>query len=363
MKSLCLELASGIFEKISLDDLTKNGLSLIEFLSFLEIGHIEEYVLENYYIRKPQHNIGAMLRLSAAYYFYGDKGYSRLVKSITGHELRLLKLKKPPSASILHHFIHCRIGESGFVKIMEPIAPKLDKLAENKGTKHLSHDSTPVEASRYDKNADFNPYYQCMMYKAHITMKGTIPLLMTFSSGNSGDSPYLKPHAYKLNELGITGEFMDLDAAYDSFENHALIKHVIGAYPYIGLKENAVVSDEGNVEAINHWCNKLWKEGGNPNNSMHEKLEFLFQQGRIESVGAYYRNKNILGMPKDKTCLRSVQERIHSHIKGTVKFDVRNRQNSKKSLHALAAFVSYQLLVLTALQNELNPNEFGFIRR
>ncbi len=362
MKSLCIEVSSGIFERISLDDLVKDGSSLIEFLSFLDIGDIEEYVLENNYERKPQHNVGAMLRLSVAYYFYGDRGYGKIVESITDHELRMLNLKKPPSSSALHHFIHCRIGESKFVKIMEMVAQKLDKLAEKNSTKHLSHDSTPVEASRYDKNADYNPHYQCMMYKAHITLKGTIPLLMTFSSGNAGDSPYLNPHAYNLNELGITGEFMDLDTAYDSFENHALVKHVIGAYPYIGLKENAVMHDEGKLEAINHWCNKLWKEGGNPNATLKSKLDFLFKHGRIEQVGAYYRNRNLRGMPKDKMDLRAAQERIHSHIKGTVKFDVRNRQNSTKSLHVLAAFVSYQLLVLTALQNGLNPNEFGFIR-
>ncbi len=363
MKSLCIELSSGIFERISLEDLTINGSSLIEFLCFLDISDIEEYVLENHYQRKPQHNAGAMLRLSTAYYFYGDKGYAKIVESITDHELRLLKLKKLPSPSILHYFIHYRIGEPMFVNIMEMVAPKLDKLAEKNGITHLSHDSTPVEASRYDKHAEYNPHYQCMMYKAHITMKGTIPLLMTFSSGNAGDSPYLEPHAYKLKELGITGEFMDLDAAYDSFENHAMVKHVIGAYPYIGMKENAVVNDEGKVEAINHWCNKLWKEGGTPNAAMDAKLEFLFRHGRPEQVGAYYRNKNLEGMPKEKTDLRAAQERIHSHIKGTVKFDVRNRQNSKKPLHVLAAFVSYQLLVLAALQNGLNPNEFGFIRR
>jgi hypothetical protein len=284
MKSLCIKVSSGIFERISLDDLIKDGSSLIEFLSFLDIGDIEEHVRTNYYERIPQHNVGAMLRLSAVYYFYGDRGYGRIVESLTEHELRLLNLKKPPSSSALHHFIHYRIGEQGFENVMEMVASKLDALAEKNGTKHLSHDSTPIEASRYDKNADYNPYYQCRMYKAHITMKGTIPLLMTFSNGNAGDSPYLEPHLYKLKELGITGDFMDLDTAYDSFENHALIKHIVEADPYIGLKDNAVTNDDGNVEAINHWCNKLWKEGGNPNATLKSKLDFLFEQGRIGQV-------------------------------------------------------------------------------
>ena len=54
-----------------------------------------------------------------------------------------------------------------------------------------------------------------------------------------------------------------------------------------------------------------------------EKLKFLYENDRQEQVGMYIRNKNL----EDKTfpesyILRRECERIHGHIKNTVKFDV-----------------------------------------
>lgn len=362
MKSTTVELTCGVYETLNLDDLVKECCSLLEFLYFLAISDIEEYVLKTYYKRNPQYNVGAMIRLGIAYYFYKGKGYVRIVKSLTDRDLALLKIKKIPSKSEVHHFVHYRVGEKRFQEIMNMIAPKLYRRAKDTGYNRLSQDSTPLEASRYDKYAEFNVHYNCKMDKGHITMQGPIPLWCTHTGGVANDSPYFKPHAYALAEHGVTSDIANMDGQYDSYENHAISVHVLGAHPYITLREDATVNDEGTVEQIDHWCNKLWKEGGSPKKPLEEKLKFLFEQGRIEQVGAYYRNKNLTeGMPKEKTDLRKEQERIHNHIKDTVKFDVRNRMNSKKSLHIIAAFVSYQLLVLTALQNDLNPNEFGFI--
>ncbi|MFH1471637.1 MAG: hypothetical protein ABIF85_01950 [Nanoarchaeota archaeon] len=364
MESVTVKLSSGIFTKLSLENMLKDGSSLIEFLSFLDISDVEECVFQKYYKRTPQYSVGGMLRLAAAYYFHKDKGYVKTIKSLTETDIKILKFKKSPSPQELQDFIHNRMGENGFIEIMKLIAPKLNKLAEQKGTDYLSHDSTPNEAGRYDKYADFNKHYKCNMYKSHITMKGTIPLLLTFSRGNANDSPYLKPHADMLNEFKITGKFMNLDGQYDSYKNYALVKHIIGAYPYMTMRENAIINKTGKIDEINRWCNKLWKFGGNPNNPIGTKLDFLFKHDRIKQAGAYYRNNNLEnGMPKEEIDLRKRQEWTHDHIKTTVKFDVRNRQNLKKSLHIIAAFISYQLLVLTALQNELNPNEFGFIKR
>ena len=362
MKSVTVELSSGVFQKLNIEDLVKHGAHLFEYLCFLDISDIEEYIFQNFYQRAPQHNIGAMLKLAIAYYVDGDKGYIKLVKSLTEYDLTLLKLKKTPSGSRLQQFIQDQIGEENFVKIMHILAKKLDYFAEQNGIHHSSQDSTPLEASRYDKYADYNEHYGCKMDKAHIYMKGTYPLLMTHTCGNANDSPLLEPHLITLNELDISAEFMNIDGQYDSYENHARVRYIIGAYPYIHIRENAVEYEDGSPERVDHWCNKLWKQGGNPNDTIDNKLRFLFEQGRLKQVGAYYRNKNLKeGMPKDKTDLRKEQERIHSHMKQTVKFDIRYLHNSNKSLHITASFVSYQLLVLTASQNGLNPNEFGFI--
>ena len=338
-------------------DLAKDDCSLYEFLSFLDITDIEEHIQEKYYKRKQKYPINVMIRLAASYYT-NDLGYEKTIMALSDFDITLLKLITIPPKSTLHDFINKRLKLSGIKKVMELLAVKLSKLTKKQ---NMSHDSTPIEASRYDLNADFNPHYTCNMYKSHITMIDTIPIYMTFTNGLKHDSPQLKPHAYKLNELNITGELMTLDAAYKSYENHALVKYVIGGTPYIALLSNAVLNKNGTLDEINYWCQKLWKQGGSKLKTIEEKLQFLYNQGRVSQVGAYFRNNNIHCLPTEIMQLRSRQERIHAHIKNTVKFDVRGRNNSKKELHITTAFVSYQILCLCSLQNNINPNEFGFI--
>ena len=75
----------------------------------------------------------------------------------------------------------------------------------------------------------------------------------------------------------------------------------------------------------------------------------------------YLRNQNI----KDETFKelykkRAECEKIHGHIKDTVKFDVRRLRKESRKLYSLLNFIAYQILVLTELQNKVqNPNSFG----
>jgi hypothetical protein len=82
-------------------------------------------------------------------------------------------------------------------------------------------DSTPLEASRYSKNSEFNPHYNCKMDKAHITMIGTYPVFMTYTGGIAGDSPELSSHIDALLQMNAKIDEYRLDGAYDSFQNHA----------------------------------------------------------------------------------------------------------------------------------------------
>ena len=54
--------------------------------------------------------------------------------------------------------------------------------------KEVKIDSIPLEASRYDKYADYDPHYEFRMYKAHIKMVGTYPVFMTHTKELAGDS-------------------------------------------------------------------------------------------------------------------------------------------------------------------------------
>jgi hypothetical protein len=88
-----------------------------------------------------------------------------------------------------------RLGEEGITEIMMLLGKKILKLSPEKEAKI---DSTPLEASRYDTYAGYNPHYECKMDKAHITMVGTYPVYMTYTKRLAGDSPELINHIKAL---------------------------------------------------------------------------------------------------------------------------------------------------------------------
>ena len=142
---------------------------------------------------------------------------------------------------------------------MMMICRKISNLSKSTNAKM---DSTPLEASRYDKYSDYNPHYGCKMDKAHITMIGTYPVFMTYTGGVYGDSPQLPDHIDALLEMGANIDEFYLDGSYDSFKNHADIWYKINAKPMISLSKDAVINKEGNLKRVNHWTNKMWKLGG-----------------------------------------------------------------------------------------------------
>jgi hypothetical protein len=130
----------------------------------------------------------------------------------------------------------------------------------------------------------------------------------------------------------------------------------LNANPLISLGVDAVINDEGKLERIDHWANKMWKLGGSKYMNIVEKLELLYENDRQEPVGMYIRNKNL----EDKTFpeskkLRQECERIHGHIKYTLKFDVRYIVDKSRELYVKFNFITYQLLLLINLANSIEP--------
>lgn len=93
-----------------------------------------------------------------------------------------------------------------------------------------------------------------------------------------------------------------------------------------------------------------------------KKLKFLYEIGRKEQVEMYLRNQNISTDETfdDQYEKRAECEKIHGHIKGTVKFDIRRVRKRSRKLYFLLSFIAYQLLVLTEMQNKVgDKNSFG----
>jgi len=355
----------GILVEDSLENyLNKVNVSICQLLFFLDISDIAKYVEQQFYTDKDWHfkyDVAAMIKL-AVVKFFRQQPYKKMV--LSEEEAWLLGFQEKddkmliPSGGTLHHFVKYRLNAEGIDKIMMMVGERICKYIDAKDAKL---DSTPLEASRYDFFSDFNPYYGCKMDKAHITMIGTFPIFMNYTDGLVGDSPQVPLHIAALIKMNAKIDEYWLDGGYDSFENHANIWHKLKAKPLISLPVDAVINEEGEVKRLRHWANKMWKLGGSKQMKIDDMLRFLYENGRIEQVGMYLRNQNLKDKSSpDSSNLRAECERIHGHIKNTVKFNVRRIMEESKELYSKFNFVAYQLLLLTNLQNKVkSTHSFG----
>ena len=348
-----------LFEDSFENYLNKESISICQFLYFLCIEDIAKYVERTYYTNKDRHfryKVSSMIKLFIVKCFR-TLSYDKTISSLTEEEAILLSFFdendqiKLPSGGTLHHFVKYRLGEEGINEIMMLLGEKILNLSSEKEAKI---DSTPLEASRYDENADYHPHYGCKMDKAHITMVGTLPVFMTHTRGLAGDPQELIKHIEALKKMDAKIESYSADGGYDSFDAHADIWYHLNARPIISYASNAVINKEGEKERIDHWINKNWNIGGDVHAPMEDKLKFLYEIGRREQVGMYLRNQNILDKLFQALYKKRAEcEKIHGHIKQVVKFDIRRTRNESKKLYSLLNFVAYQLLVLAELQNKV----------
>jgi hypothetical protein len=346
---------------LTLSELLPNRTSICQYLQHVDLYHLERYVTENCYKTGGEHAIYdplIMLKLVIVK-FFRQLSYRDTLQTLTDQDCRYLGLPWTadgyiiPARSTLHHFVKYRLKEEGVERLMEIVGTLVCKASrETAGIM----DSTPVEASRYDKNAEFNVHYQCKMYKAHIFHLGDVPLFCQFSEGNESDSTYAIDLIKGVARMDPNIPEVFADAGYDAFQIHADIHHFLHAKPFIQCRDTAVVQEEGTEVRIDHWVNKMWKMGGSLTATLRQKLEFLYSNGRQQQVGMYLRNQNVADSQFSEVyAKREDCERTHNHIKSIMKLDVRRVRNESKRLYVLANFVVYQILLLGHLQNNISP--------
>ena len=104
-----------------------------------------------------------------------------------------------PNPATLHHFVKYRLGVEGVERLMHLVGEAIVLGAQNERVGII--DSTPVEASRYDRYALFHPHYQVKMDKAHIFHLGPYPLTMVYSNGTDADLTHLFPRIERVKAL------------------------------------------------------------------------------------------------------------------------------------------------------------------
>jgi hypothetical protein len=148
-----------------LDGIIEDGTSITKLLSHVDLTSIEKYIKTKYYAKessKFSFGVGLMLRLVVLKNFR-NLSFRKTLYSITDEDCVYLKVPeingnyRIPSSSAFHAFMKNRLCEEGFKEIMELVGTQLVKAAQE--AQEAIIDSTPLEASRYNSYAPFNPNY------------------------------------------------------------------------------------------------------------------------------------------------------------------------------------------------------------
>ncbi len=270
-----------------LPDTMPQGILLLSFLASPALETFAETIEREYYDQKtPRQHYPAVLMLKLLVIkCFRKLSYARTIQTLTEEDCDNLGISLEdslPHPATLHHFVKYRLGVDGLNRVMTLVGTTFVHTRDTERVGII--DSTPLEASRYDQYAPYNPHYRVKMDKAHIFHLGRYPLGMVYSSGTDADVTHLPTLIETVAPMCPNLYGVQLDAAYDSFEAHAQIWYHPDAWPCIAFREGAVVQKDGEENRICHWVNKLWKAGGDVHASLEEQLRFLFQQGRVEQV-------------------------------------------------------------------------------
>ena len=178
----------------------------------------------------------------------------------------------------------------------------------------ITIDSTPLEASRFNFDAQFNVHYAVRMDKAHIVMINGVPLFNIHTGGRRNDCTQAADLCRRLRSTGrLWGEdvkFM-MDAGYCTFECFAEAFLTTGSQPYVVLKANSVFHEEAEWDGIQaQYCKMHRFSDYDPYKKNDERhvLKFLCQHGKMELVGMYLQNREIERQRREGRLVSSDEE-------------------------------------------------------
>lgn len=326
-----------------------------EFLKQLDLSAIEATILQLY--KQPEKcKIAPQAFIKVALY-YKLKCFKRitdLVREINANPMiRInLGLKALVKYKTVWHFLTYRLRNiedllGSFIRAVKT------QMAASKivlGT-HVAGDSTPLQASRFDKEAPYNPYYKMNGYKVHwlIDTDHLIPLARKTTIITANDGPYFLGLWLDTRNLGMTPTEVALDGQYDSFENYAFIQ-ISGAKPFI------------NIPADAHLHDSEWLLIGE---ERIKKDRVELQLWEAEEVGKNARTASILEAAEcpegwlDRYHRRAVIEGSHGHFKEWFGLNMIPKGLKKVTHHVDLVLLAILAVALTRLQHGITKNLTG----
>ena len=202
---------------------------------------------------------------------------------------------KKPSAGELNGFVHNTWPRYQAAFSKEYAKAVILREFEKADGLLVTVDGTPLEASHFNRDAEFNGHYMLVMDRMHIVMVNGAPIYGIQTSGNTNDSEVLGALCDLLNEHPeIRGKikFM-IDAGYDSFHCFSEVYFATGVIPQCVLRSNDVIHPEASLPALQRMYGRMYRlEGYDPyrKHDVDHVLRFLHRHGKGEYVGMYLHN-------------------------------------------------------------------------
>lgn len=225
------------------------------------------------------------------------------------------------------------------------ISEKVLQRAREEGGLVFTADSTPLEASRYSKWADYNGHHRICMAKAHLIMVNGRVLDFLFTNGNCGDNPAFLRLLERMDLADVRNGKMRAcflaDGAYDSAAAYAAVYKATGLVLNTNVGVDAVLHEEGEWENLVRRYQRHRKDEGYRCASDCTKdriIRFLINHDDSERAGWCLRNmdmKRPSKMRKEMAKGRHICETAHHGMKRWVDHTVRGL-HSRYIGHSLA---------------------------
>jgi len=276
-----------------------------------------------------------------------------------------------PSYETFRHFINDllndEIVEQLFYREVKAIGQELHRYSKALGEKTLE-DATIITAKRGDVEAGYSGYYEDYGWKKDLLIDQKYKVFLAYQNLgiNENEGQALPVNLEKLQNIDIHVGEITADGKYPTYENIAVAKYQYGTDIFYRPQKDWVHNEKGNICEINHRYQKYWKHHDfKVYADIEYKLNFLFERGDYEWVGAYYRNQHVQQYKRRlKHCQRrygverNTNESFNNYLKQHMGFETSLPRKGRKHAfrHTTLCLVAINAVALTRLQNGVTKN-------
>lgn len=195
--------------------------------------------------------------------------------------------------------------------------------------KVITVDSTPLEASRYSRWADYSVHYEIRMAKAHMVMVCGIPVASSVTNGNKGDNPAFLDLLDGFENRYVRDARFLADGGYENHETYLRVFQRTGCLMSSNTGVNGRIHKDARWGNVLRRYGRLYREHGFVPTSWAKPgfiINFLAEHGEGDLAGWALRNLDMMrpaSVHAEDMRARHICETVHRSMKRWVNFDVR----------------------------------------